>query len=1033
MLDDDNRLRLLNEFELGHGDELLDTIAAVAARACGTPMAAISLLGRDDQMFVGSIGLDIDRTDRQSSFCAEAMLTPGTALLVPDTHQDPRFVANALVVGAPHIRAYAGVPLLAAERVPLGAVCVLSDRPQELSGAQVETLRALGLVTERLLHARRTAQHLRESLAEVAALRAAEQASREESRTAFDHATTGMNLADQQGRYVRVNRAFAAMLGHHPDDLVGLSFREITAEDDVDTDIASINELVTGHLPATLREKRYRHRDGRLIPALVSTSLIRPDVNGTWQLLSVVESLAERRAAEERLLELHSAVDGIISIDENSRVVAWNLGAERLLGHRAGDMIGHNLDRIMPAGMRAAHHAGVTRVAAGGPERLIGSAVEVPVVHADGHELLAELSLSRWSHDGRTRFTAILRDVTEQRRAETCTALVRHAAVTANSADTFAAAAASIVRDVCTRLNWLAGHAWTTTAGEPAAWHVAEHAHQHGAACPLTALAAAGAAPEVRDLASGPVTRIADCPEGMTGMAAAMVACAVGTAVAVPVLAGGEVVGTLAFYLATGCTPPGPQVVAALEDAGLALGRVVERERTAGTLTWQANHDPVTDLPNRRLLLENIRGTQEALAGGATRRSAILLINLDRFRLINDSLGYAVGDQALHQAADRLRHLVRGGDLVARLGADEFVVLAHHDDTTADRHEPDPFAALATRLLEALHAPLHLVGHRVQLRASIGICPLTVEHGAISHHPAGVLRDADSALRQAKRRGKDQIQVFDAALRSTADQRMDDETALAQAITAGELTLHYQPIVALETGRAVGAEALVRWSRPGHGMVPPDRFIPLAEDSGLIVDLGRWVLRRACRDAATWHHSVPPMASASISVNVSTRQLIHPRFLRDLDEALADSGLDAHRLIVEITETALIEDVDTVMQTLTAIRDRGAQIALDDFGTGYSSLSYVKSLPATILKIDKSFVDPITGPGDGTALTEVVLKLAEATGLRTVAEGVETPEQAEALRQLGCQRGQGYTWSRPVPLEQLLDAVDRMAAADMLT
>jgi EAL domain-containing protein (putative c-di-GMP-specific phosphodiesterase class I) len=291
-----------------------------------------------------------------------------------------------------------------------------------------------------------------------------------------------------------------------------------------------------------------------------------------------------------------------------------------------------------------------------------------------------------------------------------------------------------------------------------------------------------------------------------------------------------------------------------------------------------------------------------------------------------------------------------------------------------------------------------------------------------------VLRDADAALRQAKRRGKDQVQVYDAALRSTAAERIDEETALGAAIAADQLLLHYQPIIDLDTGVPTGVEALARWARPGHGMVPPVHFIALAEESGLIVDLGRWVLRRACRDAADWARTAPALAGATVSVNVSTRQLIHPRFLLDLDGAMADHALPADRLVLEITESALIEDPDAVMVTLDAIRARGVRLALDDFGTGYSSLSYVQNLPVTILKIDKSFVDPIAGPGQGTILSEVVLKLAEATGLRTVAEGVETRQQAEALRLLGCHRGQGFTWSRPVPNEQLAAAVAGICA-----
>ena len=1042
MLDDQARLAILTEIDAGEdASQALHAVARLAAQFCGTPMAAVSLLGEQEQRFVGSCGLAVDGTDRASSFCAVAMQTPAVPLLVPDTHVDKRFADNTLVTGAPHIRSYAGVPLTAVEREPLGAVCVLSDQPQTLSQQQVEALQDLAAITERLLHAQRTTVRLQATVTQLAAAQSAQELSRAQFQIAFDHVTTGLTLVDEHGAYVRVNQAFADLLGHTVDEIAGRSFREFTDPEDVDTDVRAISEVVAGTRRAALREKRYRHRDGTLIPALVSSSLVQSVPGGPWQLLNSVESLAERRAAEAGLLELHSAVDGIITIDEHSSVVAWNLGAQRLLGHRAGDMLGRPLDRIIPVHARAAHNAGVARLVAGGVARLVGSTVEVPVVHADGHELLAELSLSSWVESGRPRFTAILRDITAQRRAEQATALVRHAAMTANSADTFAAAAGDIVREVCTRLKWTAGHAWVRDGGR-AVWHVNDHtgaggAPHHGVAgdgarrCPLGVLAGQGAVPEEHDLPFDTAVRVTSDPRGLQPMGEAVNTCAIGAAVAVPILAG-EVAGTLAFYLPTGSAEPDAELLDALQQVGLALGRVVERQRTRDHLAWQATHDPLTDLANRRLLLDRIRMAQRDAAHSDDRRSAVLLLNLDRFRLINDSLGYAVGDELLRRVADRLRSAVCGDDVVARLSADEFVVLTHeiltgHSAGTV-QNDAGRFLAVAHRLLQAVGEPLSIAGNRLQLRASIGLCPITAQHAAADHYPARVLRDADAALRHAKRRGKNQITVFDTSLAQRAEQRLDDETALAHAIVNDELRVHYQPIIALDTGRVSGAEALVRWQRPGHGMVPPDRFVPLAEDSGLIVDLGRWVLQQACHDAAAWPRLIPAIADASISVNVSARQLVHPAFLADLDRALGDSRLDPHRLVLEITETALIDEPGDVLEVLHAVRARGVQLALDDFGTGYSSLSYVQQLPATILKIDKSFVDPITGHGDGTALSEVVIKLADATGLRTVAEGVETPEQADALRQLGCHRGQGYTWSKPVPQDQLNATVTRLTA-----
>jgi EAL domain-containing protein (putative c-di-GMP-specific phosphodiesterase class I) len=242
------------------------------------------------------------------------------------------------------------------------------------------------------------------------------------------------------------------------------------------------------------------------------------------------------------------------------------------------------------------------------------------------------------------------------------------------------------------------------------------------------------------------------------------------------------------------------------------------------------------------------------------------------------------------------------------------------------------------------------------------------EHAAVPHYPAAVLRDADAALRSAKHGGRGRVAVFDSAMRTDAAQRLSDETDLAAAITDGDLELHYQPVIDLATGRPTGAEALVRWRRQGHGLVRPDLFIPLAEECGLIVDLGRWVLRRACLDAQDWATTVPALATGRVNVNVSTRQLVHPHFLDDVRAALADSGLPVERLVLEITESALIEDREHTLGVLAALRGMGLRLALDDFGTGYSSLSWLQDLPADVLKIDKSFIDPVTGPGQGTAL-----------------------------------------------------------------
>jgi len=1018
--------------------ESLHAVAELAAWICGTPMAAVSLVQDQRQFFAGSIGLDVRETDRDSSFCAVAMETPDQPMLVPDALADERFAGMSLVVGDPHVRSYAGVPLIAPEGVALGAVCALGSTGMDLSAGQVSALQNLASVAVELLQARREATRHVATLTEVSAAREVEAAAHEQFRTVFEHAPVGMSLVDLSGRFLRVNEAFATILGRPAEDLVGLGSWEVSVAEDAANDEAVARELQAGGRPVSLREKQYLRPDGTRVPALVTTSLVRPPGFGQPVLLNQVESVEQRRAAESRLLELQSVHDGIISVDSDGLVTSWNRGAERLLGHPAGVMLGRRLDRIIPAELLAAHASGLRRVTSGGPARLLGKTVEVPAIRADGRRVLVELSLSGWTQDERAGYTAVLRDVTARRRAELLADLVRHAASTANQAVTFVTGASKVIREVCDRLGWVAGHGWTEDDPN-AAWAVTQDhqtdAHTADGGCGLLPLAAAGSAPSGSQLPFDSQTRLSLTREGLAGsdIEPVLVGCRIASALAVPVLTGGSAVGMLAFYLPEGAQPPDSDLIAALEQIGMLLGRVVERQRASALLRQQADHDPLTDLANRRVLLEAVSSTQAGCEDGtADGTAALVLMDLDRFGRVNSALGYTVGDLLLMEAADRLQAAAAPGDLVARLSADEFVVLvrdlpaappAGADDGSDHNGVPMAAAHEGARLLAALTGPVEVAGQRLTLSASVGVCPIGPDHAALAHYPAAVLRDADAALRHAKQHGKGRVKVFDAAMRTDVARRLADEADLAAAIATDALVVHYQPIVDLETARPVGAEALVRWPRPGHGLVRPDLFIPLAEASGLIVELGRWVLNQACRDAARWGRSVPALATGSVSVNVSARQLTHPRFVQDVAQALARSGLPASRLVLEITESAVIEDRDAALGVLTSLRERGVRLALDDFGTGYCSLGYVQALPVDIIKIDKSFVDPITGPGHGTALSEVVLKLAAASGLRVIAEGIETSDQADALLQLGCHSGQGYTWSRPLPVDQLHDAL----------
>jgi diguanylate cyclase (GGDEF)-like protein len=424
----------------------------------------------------------------------------------------------------------------------------------------------------------------------------------------------------------------------------------------------------------------------------------------------------------------------------------------------------------------------------------------------------------------------------------------------------------------------------------------------------------------------------------------------------------------------------------------------------------QALHDPLTGLPNRLLLTDRIE--QALVRSGRTEGSVLVMfLDLDLFKVVNDSLGHHAGDALLIDVARRLQSAVRPGDTLARFGGDEFVIVC-------DGIAADEVTTVPERISASLMQPFASLEREVTVSASIGVALATDTSDAQT-----LIRDADVAMYRAKERGRNQVVLFHQVMHQEADERLQDSVGLRRALDRDEFRLHYQPVVEVATGQTIGMEAMIRWQDPHRGLLDAGTFIPAAEETGLIVPIGYWVIDTAIAQVQSWRTKIPQASHLWVAVNISSRQLLAPGLVDHLGRTLQETGVPASAVHLEITESALMSDLSAVVERLAALRSLGLRLAIDDFGTGYSSLAYLKRLPVTTVKIDRSFVNGLGGAEDAfdRPIVDAIIKMAQSLHLDVVAEGVETREQLVTLQALGTRAAQGFLWSPPLPEQEVPD------------
>lgn len=948
-------------------EERFDRITRLAARCFGVPVCSISLIDSERQWLKSRIGIKETEVERRVSFCAYAMLEHGV-FTVPDATRDPRFADNPLVITEPHICFYAGAPLREPGGHPIGTICIIDSSPREFSDEQKQTLRDFADMVE--YEIARIDQAQIQRLSEVA-----------------KQTTNGVVITNAGGLVTWINEAFTDMTGYSLGEMIGQ--RPGAILQGPETDPASVNLM-----RAALSRNEGFNVDVVNYAKTGDTYWVRIACNQMWGdsgelegYIAIETDITREVRDAEKIRESDNLLKAVV--DANT-IGTWQLNlqtGELRINDKWAALLGYTLSELGPVGRETWEN--LTQ-----PDDLAYCNQQLKR-HATGQIPIYEANIRMKHRNGEWVWINTRGQVSS--------------------------------RTLDGKAEWLLGTHFDISA------QITAESNLHRQSTQMDAIVENMADGVISFDSRGLVLSFNKAAETMFGYESVKI---IGQHISILARSAGKqgprsrLFGDIFKGLSkdgsgsrelkaihsTGRVFPVELSLVAIQQSGdtnyVGIVRdITERKKRDREVYRLAFYDSLTRLPNRRLLLDRL---QNVIANCVlhNRHAALFFLDLDNFKDLNDSAGHSMGDRLLSQVAQRLVHSVRQTDTVSRLGGDEFIVLI--DNLGADQSEATAQAQVtAEKILRAFNRAFDLDGLSYKGSVSIGI---TVFDGT-ELSPEDLLKQADMAMYGSKAAGRNAVRFYDPQMQVAVRKRASVEQDLYHAIEANQFQLYYQKQIN-HLGRATGAEVLLRWIHPEQGVISPAEFIPLAEESGLIIPIGEWVLQQACQTLAQWAND-PERAAMTVSVNISVVQFSTKDIVKQVLNAVRVSGANPNRLKLEITESLLASNVPDVKAKMLELRGHGIAFSIDDFGTGYSSLAYLKQLPIDELKIDQSFVREIISSANDQAIAEAVINLADAMDLGVIAEGVETEEQRELLQTIGCNAYQGYLFGKPCALAEL--------------